>query len=494
MCEFARARRMGFMTPETNASPTEVNPQIGGNGFGLATRHVCPFCGTILEKQEGPCPRCALEDTEQTRQSTRSRLGPWYVLQMRNPYAPGMKYNTLLALIRRGQVSAKTVIRGPTTQQFWRFAGRVKGISREFGICWSCGTSVQMAPGNCPRCGKSQELPANPDALLEGEAPAKTLFVDISPKSAGVTQGNPLPEATAAPAQAAEMPGFEIRGARPGIPSPAATMAINAGLPNPESAPAELRSRPLQQTREKILSAKELAAAFSLQYNPNSETPAQPKTQNKMRAPIAAGVLLLIGTGVVMMNPTARGFVMGLIAPAAHSPITPAPASVANNSADDLEHFRPDWAMKPPVTPPADSSATPAAPAQQDSSAQTPITPPAPAPDQNQAQALPQPQPQPQPDNSTPAVANVPAQQQDTTPPDTTTQNIVGNNSGQDLDALAMRLRSSGLDAEARHDFAAAQYFYEQIEKMPKEHWPADTDSLLKNAQKMNQSAAGGQQ
>src|SRR5580700_2059448 len=101
MCEFARPLRMAIMSPDTNATSTEINPQLGGNGFGLGTRHVCPFCGTILEKQEGPCPRCALDDTPQTRQSTRSRLGPWYVLQTRNPYAPGMKFSTLLALIRR---------------------------------------------------------------------------------------------------------------------------------------------------------------------------------------------------------------------------------------------------------------------------------------------------------------------------------------------------------------------------------------------------------
>jgi hypothetical protein len=485
MCEFARPLRMAIMSPDTNATSTEINPQLGGNGFGLGTRHVCPFCGTILEKQEGPCPRCALDDTPQTRQSTRSRLGPWYVLQTRNPYAPGMKFSTLLALIRRGQVTAKTVIRGPTSSQFWRFAGRVRGISREFGLCWSCGGSVQPVPGNCPHCGKGQDLPANPDTLLEGEAPAKTLYVEISPK-AGITAGSALPEATAAP----EFPGFEIRGPKPGIPSPAATMAINAGLPPPESAPAELRSRPLQQTREKILSAKELAAAFSLQYNPGAETPPAPQPKGSpWRAPIAAGIAIVLGFGLVMLNPTARNAVTGLLGLNAHVPLPAAANNGTGNTAvgDDqtsLEHFRPDWAMKPPVTPP-DATATPPTPSQ-DNSAQNPGASPSPAPSPSVAQADQQQpsQPQPQPDNSSPTVANVPAAPTDSS----------AGTSSDDLDALAMRLRSSGLDAEGRHDYAAAQYFYEQIEKLPRDHWPADTDSLLKNAQKMNQSAAGNQQ
>ncbi|MGA3065227.1 MAG: hypothetical protein ABSF29_00110 [Tepidisphaeraceae bacterium] len=462
-----------MMTLGPDAIPSEVDPQNGGAGFGLATRHVCPFCGTIVDTSEGQCPRCLLENTTQTRQSTRSRLGPWYVLQTRNPSAPGMKFATLLALVRRGQVTAKTVIRGPTTHQFWRFAGRVKGVSREFGYCWSCSTAMTTTAVNCPRCGKGQEPPANPDIFLEGEAPPKTLFVDVSPKSGAMGAGG-LPEASAAP----EMEGLEIRGAaagsdgraaRQGIPSAAATMAVAAGLPPPESAPAELRSRPMQQTREKILSAKELAAAFSLQYNPNSETPPPPpptKTKRRLMA-IAASLLVVLGGAAVFLNPDVRQTTRGWLGMNVQALPPPTENTSTDNSDSQLEHYRPDWAMKPPVTPPDDAipSSPPApAPAQPDLSQQAPPTPPAPAAE-------------------TPtAVVNVPAAPVATV-----------NMSGSDLDSLAMRLRSSGLDAEARHDYASAQYFYEQIEKLPRDHWPADTDQLLKNAQKMNQSAAGDQ-
>src|SRR5580700_879850 len=142
------------------------NPAGNGGSAGL---QVCPFCGAISDKREEPCRRCLMENTPLTRQATRARVGPWYVMQSRNPSAPGMKCNTLLALIRKGQITPRSVIRGPTTFQLWRFAARVKGISREFGLCYSCGSEVQRTSTFCPRCSRSQELPPNPDVLLENE-------------------------------------------------------------------------------------------------------------------------------------------------------------------------------------------------------------------------------------------------------------------------------------------------------------------------------------
>src|SRR5690349_9884253 len=62
---------------------------------GLQGRHVCPFCGSVNDAIEGPCPRCTMENTAETRKATKSRIGPWYVLQSRNPAAPGMTHDTL---------------------------------------------------------------------------------------------------------------------------------------------------------------------------------------------------------------------------------------------------------------------------------------------------------------------------------------------------------------------------------------------------------------
>src|SRR5205085_5633004 len=108
----------------------ETQPGAGPAGLGrgfagrypMEGRYVCPFCGAVNEAMEGPCPNCTMTNTAEPRKATKSRIGPWYVLQSRNPAAPGMKYETLLGFVRKGRVKARSIVRGPTTHQLWRFA------------------------------------------------------------------------------------------------------------------------------------------------------------------------------------------------------------------------------------------------------------------------------------------------------------------------------------------------------------------------------------
>ena len=154
----------------------------------LRGKHVCPFCGTQRETDVGACMHCSLEDTPTTRTATRGKLGPWYVLQSRNPSAPGMNFATLMVLVQKGKVSARSVLRGPTTGQFWRHAAKVKGVSREFSLCWNCGGDVSKAARACPNCKRLQEPPLNPDVLLENgefssEELAEAMWADQTPES-----------------------------------------------------------------------------------------------------------------------------------------------------------------------------------------------------------------------------------------------------------------------------------------------------------------------
>jgi hypothetical protein len=167
-----------------NASPSAAQ-QIRR---ALRGKHVCPFCGTQRETDLGACLHCSLEDTPTTRSATRSKLGPWYVLQSRNPSAPGMNFATLMVLVQKNRVTARSVIRGPTTGQFWRHAAKVKGVSREFGLCWNCGGDVAKNARACPACKRLQEPPLNPDVLLEatevnGEDLAEAMWSDNVPAS-----------------------------------------------------------------------------------------------------------------------------------------------------------------------------------------------------------------------------------------------------------------------------------------------------------------------
>lgn len=180
-------------------------PRNSGGASPPRTRHVCPFCGTLNDTPVGPCVKCTMQNTPQTRRVTRGRIGPWYVLQSRNPAAPGMKFDVLVGFIRKGQVTARSIVRGPTTHQFWRYAAHVKGLSREFGLCYSCGVDISTESNLCPHCGKLQEPPVNPDTLLEGQTP----LVSRSINTRVAAMVSPI-EVEAAPSSIPEMVDAEV--------------------------------------------------------------------------------------------------------------------------------------------------------------------------------------------------------------------------------------------------------------------------------------------
>src|SRR5687768_6135952 len=153
-------------------SPSPAEPHVEG--------HICPFCGLTRELTDEfdpstPCPRCTLADTPATRSATKARIGPWHVRQVRNPWAPGMGFETLLALVKRGQVTKDSIVRGPTTHQLWKRAGEIKGLSREFGLCFSCQAELDKTATLCQHCNRLQEPPINPDILVEGREPVIAL-------------------------------------------------------------------------------------------------------------------------------------------------------------------------------------------------------------------------------------------------------------------------------------------------------------------------------
>jgi len=131
---------------------------------------VCPFCGYVAEVGSATCKHCGLENSHATRTATRNKIGPWFVWQARNPSAPGMNWATLMSLVEKGRITPRSIMRGPTTGQLWRFAARVKGVSREFGICWHCGGSIQNTARVCSACKRLQQPPINADMLLETDA------------------------------------------------------------------------------------------------------------------------------------------------------------------------------------------------------------------------------------------------------------------------------------------------------------------------------------
>ncbi|MBV8780296.1 MAG: hypothetical protein JO353_02760 [Phycisphaerae bacterium] len=437
----------------------------------LATKHVCPFCGAqnavpANGAAPGPCPRCTMEDTAATRQATKARIGPWHVLQTRNPAAPGMRYATLLALVGKGQVTARSIVRGPTTHQLWRWAGHVRGLSREFGICYSCGQPIDKAAAHCPHCDRSQEPQGNPDALLESR--------DSGRESA--RQQN--------------TPGLSIVGDEHAPHDPyAATSRSHAerlrtsGDFRPVEIPADQRTALATRRRPdgRILSSMELAAALQV-------TPATLPGESNSRvrtALLTIGVLAVTAMGVIgytrpdlrrqandwfhsSMQPVEKKFDNFTLQPKPPVQQPGADVDVAttgdqNPSKSTATVVNPPPANVPPVMP-EQTTAVPTLPV-------TPIPEKATAPQTPAA-------PTPQAANNVASAQEHPSLQQE--------HLQLHSTAGAPSEIRA--LRSRALDAESREDWTTAVSLYEQIEQYPKELWPGDTNSRLSYAR----NALGG--
>ena len=422
-----------------------------------AVPHVCPFCGAIKERGDGSCPRCTLENTPATRQATKARIGPWYVLQTRNPAAPGMRFETLLALVDRGRVKPRSIVRGPTTHQFWRYAAQVKGLSREFGLCYSCGQAIERTTNLCSHCNRLQDPPVNPNVFLERS--------DAEPATSVPMFGE-----TSAPPLLAE--GMDTSMSEQGLRMEApGSERAQPRLDSSRLEPSRLDSSRLESSRprksgEGFLSAKDLATAFKLKTSgqampapiaPSSagigpvigrQAPASSRWAHRRSARyIAIFILALAVAGVALQfhrDLRFRNNVIGWYEQAsgwAHqqsASLRPASAKSDHGSS-----------ANPPPSSPALSGLT------------APATSPASQPSKwdelfsgssdNRAAA--------------PKAHQAPAKKKP---------------SGTVDDVRA--LYRSAIDAEASHDDATAIQKYEQIEEFSRELWPRDLELRLKEA------------
>jgi hypothetical protein len=480
----------------------------------LRGKHVCPFCGTVNAVADGDpsaqaaqCPRCSMADTPATRKATKARIGPWFVRQNRNPAAPGMRFDTLLALVRRGQVTAQSVVRGPTTHQLWRFAAQVKGLSRAFGVCYSCGGSVEPDATLCSHCNRMQEPPVNPDVLLEtGLAPAadhqtirKELRpLDPRPPAPAVPPARPAPPAPAAPAASAarpqpadiftpDHPQLEHEHERMAAPSRREESQPRRSEREPRfepraQSPASQRPRPSPDADSAILSARDLAAAFQLDFKPNM------RRRRKWAGKLVAALVLLVLAGVaavLMTNEPLRRTVLtwgqrqyttireAVVNRAQPAPVAEAPANPPATDAGQPSDISPpretlaSHDVKPSLSAPATKPATASAGNRRPTAATTP----APSDSTGSRPRVEQPRPRPAPIAVTPAPQPPPQAPPQPAPIDPA---VAADE--------ARTLWRQAIDAEARQDFAAAVRHYEQIKRLPKSAWPGGLEINLELA------------
>ncbi len=113
---------------------------------------ICPYCGETQTCAER-CRGCGGLFEPLSRQATHNAMGPWFVRDPGKPFHPGCNYETLVRMIDRGQVTKYSIVRGPTTKQFWTVAKHVPGVSHLLGYCHNCDASVDAGDHGCHVCG-----------------------------------------------------------------------------------------------------------------------------------------------------------------------------------------------------------------------------------------------------------------------------------------------------------------------------------------------------
>lgn len=113
---------------------------------------ICPYCGQAQAQAER-CRSCGGLFEPLSRQATHNAMGPWFLRDPGKPFHPGCSYETMVRMIDRGQITKNSIIRGPTTKQFWTVARRVPGMAHLLGYCHNCDASVDPVDHGCHVCG-----------------------------------------------------------------------------------------------------------------------------------------------------------------------------------------------------------------------------------------------------------------------------------------------------------------------------------------------------
>lgn len=135
---------------------------------------VCPFCGGATPDLPR-CAQCSGPLDPLSRQATQNAMGPWFIRDEQHPFRPGCSYETILSMVARGKIVADTILRGPSTSQFWYPARRVPGVAHKLiagGVCHACQQPIN-GESECPTCGAV--FHADPDRQFLGLMPVRAL-------------------------------------------------------------------------------------------------------------------------------------------------------------------------------------------------------------------------------------------------------------------------------------------------------------------------------
>ena len=189
------SRRGVLMSLAMKVATSEVGGGAGGASGGgsgeLASpklrRLICPFCGA-LTADSGRCGSCHARFDPLSRQASQNEMGPWFVRDETMPHRPGCNYTTIKRLVETGGIEANSVLRGPSTRQFWMLAKHTPGVGQLFGVCHNCGSEVAKDAFSCGKCHEvfstdrdRQHLGLGPSRPLPGRAAVEVLAMRAEP-------------------------------------------------------------------------------------------------------------------------------------------------------------------------------------------------------------------------------------------------------------------------------------------------------------------------
>ncbi len=125
---------------------------------------LCPYCGHV-QAAAARCAQCGGLFESLSRSATQTTMGPWFVRDPRQPFLPGCSYEVLVRQAQVGRLTADSIVRGPTTRQFWTLARHAPGVAHLVGLCDRCGASVDPLGTACGSCGSVFVRPAQRNEL-----------------------------------------------------------------------------------------------------------------------------------------------------------------------------------------------------------------------------------------------------------------------------------------------------------------------------------------
>ena len=166
---------------------------------------VCPYCGHVSTNTTR-CSRCSGRFDPLSRQATQNAMGPWSFIDPTVPNRAGCSYETLIGLIQRGTVRRDSIVRGPTTRQFWMLAARVPGVGHHFGACHNCLAPASADAYSCSACGAvfevdrdRQHLGVGPVRPLAGQASPERIAAEYAESLLAPARSQGLPQGPASP-------------------------------------------------------------------------------------------------------------------------------------------------------------------------------------------------------------------------------------------------------------------------------------------------------